>query len=211
MWRITVAAFFFTMLHETAGAQTPASSAPGSTSIWPAVIAVCGVIFSAIFSAIISYVLAKITATNTVKAENLKRQSELALKISDLVSASDQDARRSAMRRFAVAIVRVIEPEGRKEHGMVYFIPMNSRVTVGRSDDNDIVLSADARALSRWHCGFIADQHSVWIDDYKSLNGTLVNGTAISGSRLLNNDDVIEVGPFKLHFKAIRENTILSQ
>jgi|SRR5579871_444877 len=211
MWRIAVAVVVLILLPETAGAQSPAPPVPSSTAIWAAVVAVCGVIFSTVFSAIISYVLAKTTATNTVKAENLKRQSELALKISDLVSASDRDARRSAMRRFAVAIVRVVEPAGSKEAGMVYFIPMNSRITVGRSDDNDIVLSADARALSRWHCGFIADQHSVWIDDYKSLNETLVNGTAISGSRLLNSDDVIEGGPFKLHFKMIRQNTILSQ
>ena len=128
-----------------------------------------------------------------------------------MVSAKDHDLRQAAFRRFAVAIVKVVEPTDHVEAGKVYFIPMNSRVTVGRSDDNDIVLTDDENYLSRWHCGFIADQHSVWIDDYESLNGTEVRGSKITASHLLESGDEIGLGPFKLHYRAIRENTILSQ
>lgn len=193
-----------------------ADSATNDTSLWNskvlvAIIAMFGAAITALVSAFISYVIAKNTAINAVKEENRKRQNELALKISDLVSVSDENARRAAMRRYAVAIIKVVKPQERKEHGIVHFVPMNSRVTVGRSGDNDIVLSADERSLSRWHCGFIADQHSVWVDDYRSLNGTLVNGEPISGSCLLKDGDTIGVGPFELAFKTVRENTILSQ
>ena len=115
------------------------------------------------------------------------------------------------MRRFAVGIIKVVAPKNHTEWGKVHFIPMNARVTVGRSEDNDIVLMDDKESLSRWHCGFIANQHSVWIDDYKSLNGTKVRGQIISGSQLLHDEDEIVVGPYKLHFRKIQENTILSQ
>jgi hypothetical protein len=188
-------------------AEAQAPSSPSVPNTAAAIIALVGVILSAIVSA----ALAWLTARNTIRSEHSKRQSELALKISDLVSAQDADARRAAMRRFAVGIVKVVEPKNHPEQGKVHFIPMNSRVTVGRSDDNDIVLKDKENSLSRWHCGFIANQHSVWIDDYKSLNGTNVGGQPISGSRALNTEDQIEIGPYKLHFRIIGQNTILSQ
>ena len=169
----------------------------------PALYALIGVIFSVIVSWFI--------ARRTAKLELAKRQSDLALKISEMVSVKDENQRRAAMRRFAVAVVKVVESETHEEIGKVYFIPMNSRVTVGRSEDNDIVLRSSNKYLSRWHCGFISDQRNVWIDDYKSKNGTKIKGFRIEKPRMLESGDEIEIGPFKLHFQAIRENTILAQ
>jgi pSer/pThr/pTyr-binding forkhead associated (FHA) protein len=93
----------------------------------------------------------------------------------------------------------------------VHFVPMNSRVTIGRGDDNDIVLQDGGSTVSRFHCGFIADQHNVWIDDYKSLNGTIVAGREITAPTLLETDCEIKVGLYKLYFRRIKENTILAQ
>jgi hypothetical protein len=176
-----------------------------------AVFTLAGVIFSAIVSAGISLVLAWFTAKGAVNTELKKRQNELALKISDLVSAENERTKQAAMRRFAVGMVKIVEPEGHPENGKVYFIPMNARITVGRSEDNDIVLKDDNNWLSRWQCGFIADQKSVWIDDFISKNGTMVGSQAIATSHLLSSGDEIVLGPFKLRFQRIRENTILSQ
>jgi hypothetical protein len=172
-----------------------------------ALIAFIGVVISAI----VSFVLARLTAKNTVKNEQAKRQSELALKIAELISSGDNGAQRTAMRRYAVGIVKIVGPEHHPQAGLVYFIPMNSRITVGRSLDNDIVLQDEDNSVSRWHCGFIFDQHSVWIDDYKSTNGTVVGNKKIVGSRLLDDNEEIQLPPYKLHFRRIRENTILSQ
>jgi pSer/pThr/pTyr-binding forkhead associated (FHA) protein len=115
------------------------------------------------------------------------------------------------MRRFAVGVIKVVEPPNHPEAGKVYFIPMNARVTVGRSEDNDIVLSDKNDWLSRWHCGLIADQNSVWIDDFISKNGTKIGSERISTPYLLKTGDEIVLGPFKLRFQKIQENTILSQ
>src|SRR5664279_1336552 len=138
----------------------------------PTVIAAFIAVGGVVASVLVSVIVAKISARDAVRSEQTKRQSELALKISDIVSSKDEDLRKAAMRRFAVAVVKVTQPKNNKEYGMVYFIPMNSRVTVGRDKDNDIVLDLEERYLSRWHCGFLSDQRNVWIEDYKSTNGT---------------------------------------
>jgi len=177
----------------------------------PKIVAAFIALAGVVVSAIVSLILAWFAARAAVSSEQAKRQSELALKISDLVSAADATSRRSAMRRFAVGFVKVVEPEGHEEWGKVHFIPMNSRVTVGRAEDNDIVLKDSEQSLSRWHCGFISDQQRVWLDDYKSLNGTEVGGRKISESRELKSHDEIILGPYKLHFRAIHPNTILAQ
>jgi hypothetical protein len=168
-----------------------------------ALIALVGVLASA--------AVAWITARATVRSEHVKRQAELALQISQIVATHDEKARSEAMRRFAVGILKVVEPRDHEQFGMVFFIPMNSRVTMGRANDNDIVLEDDKNWLSRWHAGFIASQHEVWIDDFASKNGTKVQGSEIKGSRLLKHGDTIIVGPYVLEFRLVRENTILSQ
>jgi hypothetical protein len=188
-----------------AAAQTSASTSSGLSD--PAITALIGVIVSAV----VSLILAWFAAQAAVRSEHAKRQSELALKISDMVSAADDTSRRSAMRRFAVGLVKIVGPEKHEEYGNVHFIPMNSRVTVGRSDDNDIVLTDKDVSLSRWHCGFISDQQRVWLDDFKSSNGTKVGGQKISGSQELKSGDEITLGPFKLHYQTIHPNTILAQ
>jgi hypothetical protein len=189
------------------GSGSSTSSGLSDPKIVAAIIALIGVIVSAV----VSLILAWFAAHAAVKSEHAKRQSELALKISDMVSAADKTSRRSAMRRFAVGIVKIVGPKEHEEYGNVHFIPMNSRVTVGRSADNDIVLMDKDVSLSRWHCGFISDQQRVWLDDYKSLNGTKVGGQKISGSQELKSGDEITLGPFKLHFQTIHPNTILAQ
>lgn len=205
-WLLSLTAASIAMWLAVGADAQPLSSADAKTSgtdIAGALIALCGVVVSA--------AVAWITARTTVRSEQAKRQTELALKISGLVSEPDEELRRAARRRFALAIVKVIKPEGHPEGGKVHFIPMNTRITVGRAEDNDIVLDDEKQTLSRWHCGFIADQHHVWIDDYMSLNGTKVAGDAIETSRMLISGQIIEIGQYKLEYRAIRENTILSQ
>ena len=199
---ITVAAMA-TLASLGAAAQTSASTSPGLFD--PTITAISDIVVGVI----VSLVVAWFTAEVAVRSEHAKRQSELALKMSDMVSAADETSRQAAMRRFAVGLVKIVGPKKHKEYGNVHFIPMNSRVTVGRS--NDIVLTGKAVSLSRWRRGFISDQQRVWLEDYKSLNGTEVGGQEISGPQELKSGDEITLGPFKLHYQAVHPNTILAQ
>lgn len=174
-----------------------------SSPILVAIIALGGV-------AISSYV-AWLTATRTVLADRIKRQSDLTLKLADLIASDNPDIRLSAYRRFAIGIIKVIEPEDHDAAGLVYFMPMNTRVTVGRHEDNDIVLEGAHIAVSRWHCGFIASDCQVWVDDYLSTNGTIVNEQIVEGPTQLRDGDVIEITPFKLKYRAIKGNPFLSR
>ena len=72
----------------------------------PTVIAAFIAVGGVVVSALVSVIVAKISARDAVRSEQTKRQSELALKISDIVSSKDKDVRRAAMRRFAVAVVK---------------------------------------------------------------------------------------------------------
>jgi len=214
MWRLAVGAFallvsFSTLCYSETTNTSPNTSLLTDSKVAAALVALIGVIISTALSSVLSFFLARATARNTIQSEYTKRQSELALKISELISSKDDKTQKTAMRRFAVGVVKVLKPEDHPECGHVYFIPMNSRITVGRSPDNDIVLSDAYDSVSRWHCGFVSDQHSVWIDDYKSVNGTQIGDEEVRTSRQLKNDEQITLGPYTLHFRRIRENTIL--
>jgi pSer/pThr/pTyr-binding forkhead associated (FHA) protein len=71
---------------------------------------------------------------------------------------------------------------------------MNHRkVTVGRSKDNDVVLSHSS--VSRHHLEFFFDgEGNVFLTDLNSLNGTFVNGQRINGSAQLSAFDVVNAG-----------------
>jgi hypothetical protein len=208
-WSLSAALLFATALLAStpAFAEVTPSENP---KIIVAVIAAAGVVIGALVSATIAFWTARTTAKNTLASDYSKRQIELALKISELVSDPDPDRRKAAMRRFSVAVVKTVEPKDHGEWGRVHFVPMNSRITIGRKDDNDIVLDDDKGTLSRHHCGLLSDQRNVWIDDYSSLNGTKVNGQPIKGSTLLKDGDRIEIPPFKIEFRMVKENSILT-
>jgi len=72
-------------------------------------------------------------------------------------------------------------------------------VAIGRDKSNDIVL--DNPAVSRFHAKIerIGD-HTFYIDDLKSTNGTLVNDKKVAWRSGLNDGDVITIGKYTLIF-----------
>ena len=75
-----------------------------------------------------------------------------------------------------------------------------SKITLGRHETNDIVLSGDMRA-SRHHAEF-EDAHGHWtLRDLHSRNGLKVNGEEIS-ERVLRDGDRISIGSFIFTFDA---------
>jgi pSer/pThr/pTyr-binding forkhead associated (FHA) protein len=71
------------------------------------------------------------------------------------------------------------------------------KTTLGRRPYNDIVI--DNLAVSGEHAVLQMVGSDVFIEDLNSTNGTYINGKAIK-KQLLSNNDVVEVGKYKIKF-----------
>jgi hypothetical protein len=221
-------AMCFVFIPIARAADSPAKDP--SAALWAAVIAgllsMAGLIFQLWYNAREARRVEKATAA----AEHDQRQRELALKIADLVGKD-----RAAARRFAIGLVKVekvgdyAQTEKSDVRGKIYFIPVNSRFSVGRDPENDIHLAEPNLGdlnleLSRYQCGFVADQQNVVVEDFNSANGTFVNDPSGDKSvdlqegsvkfakvrrRTLADRDCIWIGPFVLRFIKLQENKIL--
>ena len=77
-------------------------------------------------------------------------------------------------------------------------IPLNKEnLTIGRRPSNDIQI--DNLAISGEHARIVTILDDSFLEDLDSTNGTLVNGQPIS-RHVLKNNDVIELGKYKLKF-----------
>ena len=80
-------------------------------------------------------------------------------------------------------------------------IPLTySPLTIGRSDDNSIVLAPET-AASRHHAEFAEDGGAWAVRDLGSLNGTYVNGERIEWPRLLHLGDKIKIATEMMIFE----------
>jgi len=71
------------------------------------------------------------------------------------------------------------------------------RTTIGRKPHNDIVI--DNLAISGEHAMIMTILNDSFLEDLGSTNGTVVNGNAIK-KHFLQNNDVVELGKYKLKF-----------
>lgn len=71
------------------------------------------------------------------------------------------------------------------------------RLTVGRDGHNQIVI--DDPAVSREHAAIVPIGNDHILEDLRSANGTVVNGTKLS-RRILQHGDVMEFGRFHLRY-----------
>jgi len=71
-------------------------------------------------------------------------------------------------------------------------IPIRSDLTIGRKDDNSIVISD--QHISGNHANIIVRNDSLFIEDLNSTNGTYLNEKKISGKMKLANKDEIKIG-----------------
>jgi pSer/pThr/pTyr-binding forkhead associated (FHA) protein len=70
--------------------------------------------------------------------------------------------------------------------------------TLGRDSRSDIFL--DDQTVSRNHALINKENNNYYIKDVNSLNGTYVNLENVVDKRMLQNDDVINIGKFQLTF-----------
>lgn len=120
--------------------------------------------------------------------ERRRLEREIAAKLADLNSA-DPDVTRAVAMQFAHACF-IVEPPGGAERERV-FLPMGSRITLGRSGENQIRI--DDAHLSRVHASFRAQGLSVHIEPLDPTCGVEVNGAPITEPTELGLGDVITV------------------
>ncbi len=77
------------------------------------------------------------------------------------------------------------------------FILTGPKITLGRSDDSNIVL--DDVTVSRSHALIVKDNSSWTIKDSGSLNGIYVNFIRIEDAKLSAGDDV-QIGKYRFTF-----------
>jgi len=86
----------------------------------------------------------------------------------------------------------------------VYRAPLkNPAMIIGRDRTADIHL--DNKALSRNHARLEKKGAAIWIADLGSQNGTHVNGEKISEPQLLHNEDIVEVGRYRISVEGVEE------
>ncbi len=71
--------------------------------------------------------------------------------------------------------------------------------TIGRSEDNVVVLDGDDYA-SGHHARVESGLDGTWLVDLGSTNGTYVNGERVEGRRRLHEGDLLQVGDTELQF-----------
>jgi pSer/pThr/pTyr-binding forkhead associated (FHA) protein len=76
----------------------------------------------------------------------------------------------------------------------------DDRVTVGKSDENDVVLDADP-TVSRLHAVLEHFPAGWCVNDLGSSNGTFLNGERIWASQRLRHGDEIRIGRTRLLFR----------
>jgi hypothetical protein len=160
-------------------------------------------------SMLLAYYVARYQARNTALREMHDRQSDMSLDISKLLL--EPTKAKAASRCFAVAVVKITKSPEHSQKGLVMFIPHNSRVTVGRDEDNDVVLSEDY--VSRFHCGIVSDGNDAYLEDYCSTNGVFLNGSAIrrGATARLTDEDLLTIHDYEMRFQTVHRSEVLSR
>jgi ABC-type multidrug transport system ATPase subunit len=108
----------------------------------------------------------------------------------------------------ATSMMKILRP-GRGGAGAA---SVAGAVTIGRSNENDIVIPEVL--ASRHHATLIPTAHGTEIRDNRSANGTFVNGTRVEAA-LLREGDVVTIGNIDLVFSdgtlARREESLLEE
>jgi Ca-activated chloride channel family protein len=73
------------------------------------------------------------------------------------------------------------------------------RFTIGRKDDNDLVINE--KEVSAHHCQIVRDGDDLYLEDLDSTNGTFANGGLLSDRFRLSTGDVVTVGKALLMFR----------
>lgn len=98
----------------------------------------------------------------------------------------------SRKRNYGLEVLQTV-PDCDLKRGSV--VPVRSEITIGRKDENSIVLSD--RHVSGDHARLFIKNEVLFIEDLKSTNGTFINGTRVEGKAKLFAKDEVTIGNTK--------------
>jgi hypothetical protein len=75
-------------------------------------------------------------------------------------------------------------------------LPLEHYTTVGRRDDNSMVI--DDGFISGSHAELVFDHGAWWLQDLNSTNGTFVNNQPVQGRIRLDDGDIVQFGRVRL-------------
>jgi hypothetical protein len=113
------------------------------------------------------------------------------LNVVNMIRAALQKPEPTVKRKLAF---RIIPP---REREFKYKLPSAEKISIGRSDDNDLILSEDDRTVSRRHCYAFILPESIVIEDRDSTNTPIVNGVKTKNGELRLGQQ-LELGETKL-------------
>lgn len=99
------------------------------------------------------------------------------------------DRKRRTRKTLGLEIISAGQNSNLKRGGV---IPVNGKLTIGRKDDNLLVLIDPY--VSSHHVKIFLKNTDFIIEDMGSTNGTLLNGERMEGKQLLSAGDEIKVG-----------------
>ena len=143
-----------------------------------------------------SIITAYLTSQFKIKQERVVWERELTQKIAELKSTDIYQANR-LIRSYAIGFLILDHPN--QEHREKIFVPPIGRLSVGRSSNNDIVLSDTG--CSKHHAVFEIVDKRVRIRELGATNGTKVNGRRLRQPVLLQDGDVILIEDTSLTYR----------
>jgi hypothetical protein len=162
---------------------------------------------TALLSGCIALIVARFQAERTAESAIRARQRDLSIEVTKLLL--DSRTREAAARRFAVGVAKVVtDPRDSDVRGTTLFVPINSRVTIGRDPSNDIVLPHIT--VSRFHCGLVSEGQKVFVENYGSHNGLHIGDRTveIGESVLLANGDLICFVGYELRYSDVHCSSV---
>lgn len=144
-----------------------------------------------------SIVTAIVTHTLTRSRERRNYEREVAARLAELKSSERNETKVMAVQYGHSCFVIEGPTEEQRER---IFLPMGSRVTLGRAPDNHIRL-ADER-VSKLHASFRAQGAAAYAEPLGATQGLAINGEIISKPRKLRVGDIITIpgAPYRIVF-----------
>jgi hypothetical protein len=144
-----------------------------------------------------SAITAVITHMLTRSQERRKHERDVAGKLAQLKSTERSETMVMAVQYGHSCFI--IESPDRAERERV-FLPIGSRITLGRGRENHILLNDTG--VSKIHAAFRAEGSSAYVEPLAPTNGLEVNGEPITQPRKLAVGDVVTVpgASFKITF-----------
>lgn len=99
-----------------------------------------------------------------------------------------------------------LEPMEKEDAITEFFLPINTAMSLGRTERADVVLNKDDRGLSGVHFELQWDGRTLFLRDAKSTNGTGVNGVPMRPGNWtrVNNGAIIRAGAFRYKVYAFK-------